>query len=136
MQILQGGAETCDCSPCRNFAGLREQLYPPEVRTLFKELGVDYRRDAEAYHICRLPNGKHSYGAWFHFVGMIEAGKDAEVPVGENSWTFDLERVSEGFSLGFTAKTGLVPEAFSGKPVVQIEIEVEAPWMIPDPEPD
>ncbi len=33
--------EGCGCDPCRNFALVREQAYPPAVIALFKELGID-----------------------------------------------------------------------------------------------
>ncbi len=135
-QMPSQSAETCGCTPCLNFAAMREQIYPPEIRRLFEELGVDYRHEVEVLHYGRLRSGQHSYGAWFHFVGHIEQGKDAAVPKGKTSWTFDLERITERFSLGFTANAHLIPEALVGKPVVQINIDVDTPWVILDEEPD
>jgi hypothetical protein len=135
-QSPQGGAQTCGCSFCRNFVTVRERIFPEEVLQLFGELGLDHRRDVEAVHYGRLPTGLHSYGTWFHLVGRIDDGKDAAVPlVGGNGFTFDLEPVGDGFSLGFTSKVDLVSEAFAGGPVAQIDIMAEAPWVIPDDEP-
>jgi hypothetical protein len=69
--ITAGGAETCNCAGCRNFLAQRDSIFPAEVLQLFLKLGVDYKRDAEIYHTARLELGRHLYGGWFHFVGII-----------------------------------------------------------------
>ena len=45
--IERGGAERCDCTPCKNFAMARERVYPAEVVRLFETLGIDRCREAE-----------------------------------------------------------------------------------------
>src|SRR5438046_2583462 len=72
-QIEMGDPEACGCCYCRNFILARDQVYPNEVLDLLHELGVDSRREREVYHMCRLPNGLHYYGGWFHLVGSIES---------------------------------------------------------------
>ncbi len=72
-------------------SGARASL-PPEVLRLFETLGVSCCREAKVFHNCRLQNGLHSYGAWFHFVGAIEDGKDAAVVDALGSTQFDLEK--------------------------------------------
>ncbi|MDQ3755101.1 MAG: hypothetical protein M3371_10255 [Acidobacteriota bacterium] len=57
---------------CWNFIEARQIIYPDEVLRLFDQLGVNYKREAEAYHMTRLDSGLHLYGAWLHFLVQIE----------------------------------------------------------------
>jgi len=45
--------------------------FPNELMMLFADLGVNYKRDAEIYHITQLESGLHQNGGWFHFIGSI-----------------------------------------------------------------
>ena len=79
-QISVGGPEACGCLFCQNFAIARSQVYPPAVLSLFKQLGVDSKHEAEVYHLGRLDPGKHLYGGWFHLVGTIASENDTIGP--------------------------------------------------------
>jgi hypothetical protein len=127
---------SCTCDYCGNFRALGAEAYPAEVRALLNNLGVDPLKAAEVVHFCRRPTGKHFYKPWFHFIGRIEGGRDAAVesPKGGRNW--DLEAIAEGCSLGFTARADLLPKAFVGNPIVQIEIQVEVPWVLPSQDPE
>jgi hypothetical protein len=135
-ELAAGGAEGCACTPCQNFAALRDETYPVEVRRLMDELGVDFRQEAEVSHYARLPSGLHAYGGWFHLVGTLEDGRDALTPISQGGYTVDLERITERFSIGFTTKLALVPACFAGRPVLQVEFSAEIPWSIPLAEPE
>ena len=125
QQIVQGGAEGCTCAPCRNFLAQRDQVFPAEVLNFFAELGVDYQRDAEIYHIAKLESGSHLYGGWFHFIGKIE--KQPPGPA----------QVSEGFTIDFIHASHLAAPSFAAKPLVQIKITAELPWIVrEEKEPD
>src|SRR5687768_14482682 len=88
-RILFGGAEECGCSGCRNFIEQREFIFPTEVLSLFAQLGINYKGDAEIYHVARLESGSHLYGGWFHFVGNIL--KESVGPVKlEDRFTIDF----------------------------------------------
>ena len=74
-QIVQGDANSCGCSGCRNFALLRNKAYPDAFRDFLDMLGVDPSKEIEAVYYG--PKGElHSYGVWFYFVGeLLEAGE-------------------------------------------------------------
>ena len=54
-------------------------------------------------------NGLHRHGGWLHFVGELEAEID------------NIERIGERFLFWLIRHTALVPAAFRGQPVVQLE---------------
>jgi hypothetical protein len=130
-----GAPEACGCAPCRNFAAQREVTYPLPALDLFASLGIEPNREAEIYHLARLASGRHLYGGWFHFVGAILDGRDAARQISEKTWQPDLEPVSDGFDLGFTSRTALVPKPFAGLPVVQVEFSAQVPWILQEDEP-
>ena len=76
-----GGSDTCPCNTCRNFAVVREEVFPGVFRSLLESLGIDPRKDAEVYHNARIAPGRHDYGGWFHFIGTLE--KDGDFPLVE-----------------------------------------------------
>jgi hypothetical protein len=119
--ISTGGAETCDCAGCRNLLAQRGSVYPAEVLDLFNEFGVNYKRDAETYHMARLETGLHLYGAWFHFVGAI-----VKEPIGPATL--------DNFTIDFIPDRSLAAKAFENQPLVQIEITVKLPWVLSEPE--
>jgi hypothetical protein len=118
------GPESCGCAPCRNWAATRERLFPREFRELLERLGVPFDRECEVYHNCRLEAGLHSYGGWYHLVGRVLSGERESSP-----------HVRFGpLSVYFHSSPALVPEAFAGQPVVQLEIDAEVPWLSEVPE--
>lgn len=52
-----GGAESCGCDDCKNFVYNREDIYPEEIKKLFDQLGIDYKKETEIGHYCRQPEG-------------------------------------------------------------------------------
>jgi hypothetical protein len=70
-QVGQGGADRCSCSGCRNFALLRDKLYPEAFRELLNLLGIDAMKEAEAVLDGPVKDNLHHYGGWFYFVGEI-----------------------------------------------------------------
>jgi hypothetical protein len=129
--ITQAAPEACGCLPCRNFAAARNRVYSATVLDLFERLGIVPVREAEVYHLAPLALGLHLYGGFLHFVGAIESGEDALT----SSGAISLEPVSDGFSLGFTARGSLVHDAFRGRPLVQLEFTAQVPWVLSEPEP-
>jgi hypothetical protein len=134
LQILSGAPETCGCVQCRNFAAARTEIYPEPVLRLFEDLGVAADREAEVYHNCQVAPGRHNYGGWFHFIGSIAADADVSRQIAPNAWTFDLEKVTDRFELGFTRRIGLLNKVFHAHPVVQLEFIAIVPWVLPEPE--
>jgi hypothetical protein len=74
-RILQGDADRCPCSGCRNFALLRDKAYPETFRAFLAKLGTDANKEGEAFSYG--PKGQgHYYGGWFYFGGeLVEVGE-------------------------------------------------------------
>jgi hypothetical protein len=120
----QNGPESCGCGPCRNWAATREQLFSNEFRELLDQFGVRFDCEREVYHNCKLESGLHSYGGWYHLVGRVLYGER------ECS-----QRVAFGaFSVFFHSSPVELPEAFADQPVVQLDFDVEVPWLSEVPE--
>ncbi len=127
-QLIAPGPETCGCAACRNFVAVRARLYPPEFRQLCARLGIQVGTEREVYDCGRTQDGRQLYGGWFHFVGRIETtpkDEDHRYTCGES-----------GFTMYFTEHLALVPEVLKGRPVVQVEFNVTAPWVLDEPAPD
>jgi hypothetical protein len=124
-----------------NFLRARERglVYPEVIIQLFEQLGIDYRRESVISHLGRFDSGLHIYDGWFHFVGSIVSGRDAQVPVGPKAWNLDPEQITSTFELGFTARIELLEPlepSFKGHPVVQLIFSaLGVPWLIGEPEP-
>lgn len=127
----------CDCTTCRNVEALGPAAFPPGAHYIFEELGIDFHKPAEVYHLTRLENGLQYYGGWYHCVGHIESGPGMQ-PRERPSSTSDFERAiaTEHFTLWCSSRHDLVPEPFRGLPLVQVEFTAELPWVISEPEPD
>jgi hypothetical protein len=125
----------CTCISCRNFEAAAGRTFPPEFVALLDTLGVDPTKPAELCHWGREPSGLYLTGGWFHFVGTILAGEDA-MPWKGNIGTFELEQLLPGLEFGLTNQLALVPQVFTGLPVVQLEFQTRVPWVLNEPEPE
>jgi len=120
----QGAPERCGCDPCRNWASTRERVLPSEFRDLLARLGIPLDGEAEVYHNGRLKPGLHYYGAWYHFVGRVLFGERECSPM-----------VAFGpLQVFFHSSPALLSEAFAGRPVVQLDVDAELPWLSQVPE--
>jgi len=135
-EVAQGSQVTCSCRDCRNFAAAFERAFPRKARDVLDELGIDHSKPAEVYTTGRVDSGLHQYGGWFHFVGRIESGADAwrQIDKEGKSFTGELKPFADHFEIGFTSRIALLPEAFHGKPVVQVEFQTHIPWVIVEPQ--
>ena len=125
--ISVAGPDRCDCAYCRNFAAVRDRVYPPEALDLFARLGINARYEAEVvdYHTVTPDDHRRLIGGWFHFVGTIEEGPDGV-----------YEPLVVGFDVGFTRRVGLVEQAFAGQQVAQVEFLTHVSWVLDEPDPD
>jgi hypothetical protein len=119
-RIACGGADTCNCLPCRNYRLVREAAYPPEFRALLAELGVDYRKELEVYFGVPLANGSHIYEGWFCFVGK----------------SYGLAMPAFGNEMDFTYRvTDSAPgpqREFDGHNAVHVAFRTIVPWLLPE----
>lgn len=119
-QILNGGADRCSCSGCRNFAKLRAETYPEAFRDLLNTLGIDPTKEGEAVHYGPKETGRHLYGGWFYFVGeVIEAGESSS-------------RAGDDFRY-WTGTSFPRPPAAFGKTVAALEFMTQVPWVLEEP---
>lgn len=126
--VALGGPESCGCNDCKNFSNNREDIYPEEIKTLFDQLGIDFKKESEICHYCRQSDGLHYYGGWFHFKGKFKV-KDCTVPTGSGGFTFDLTPINDKFSIGFRYDSALT--FFDEKEnLVQIEFDAITSWII------
>lgn len=102
----------------------RDLVLPNEFRALLDRLGIPFDRECEVFHNCRLDSGLHSYGAWYHFVGRILYGEQECSP----------QAVFGPFSVWFGSRSALLPDAFAGQPVVQLNVDAEVSWLSGVPE--
>jgi hypothetical protein len=120
----------CNCEGCRNFRALGENAFPIPFRTVAAELGIDLSKPSEIGHYDYGPGSVHDMHGWFHLVGKIKSGRDAKRQVAENSWRADDEPLLGLRELGFTDRIDLLPEAFEGLPIVQLDFRIEVPWVL------
>jgi hypothetical protein len=130
-KIETGSPEGCVCNECKNFIANREKIYPIEIKNLLNELGIDYKKESEIYHNCKLENGKHFYGGWYHFKGKIVEGKDCKINLPNGGSTFDTIPINEDFQIGFMK--GSASSFFDkeeSKNLIQIEFFANSDWVI------
>lgn len=127
-KVAVGGPESRGCNDCKNFTDNKEDIYPEEIKKLFDQLGINFKKESEICHYCRQSDGLYYYGGWFHFKGHFK-GKDCTVPTGNNAFTFDLTPINDKFSIGFRYDSALT--FFDEKEnLVQVEFDAKTPWTI------
>lgn len=127
--VLVSGAESCMCNDCKNYVAYRDKVFSDEIRELFENLGIDYKKEVEITSFETLPNGLHHIGGWFHFKGRVKKGKDYRIPIISGGHTFDLTEVTDKFSIGFAEGSDLT--YFVDKTdLVQVEFMTYIPWVI------
>jgi hypothetical protein len=127
--LTAGGADICACDGCRNFALQRERIFPDALRNFFDRSGIDYRREIEVAHICKLANGKHSYLGWFYCVGTIVSSVSAN-----NSAILynraQYVRIDEDFIIALQPHASCKVGAFKDMSVIEIDFYVDIPWTL------
>jgi hypothetical protein len=130
QSVSVSGAERCVCNNCKNYVVYRDKVFPDEIKRLFDDLGIDYKKEVEVSSFGTDVNGLHNMGGWFHFKGRVLKGKDYRVPIpGGSGYTFDLTAVADNFSIGFSEGNDLTHfEDYTG--LVQVEFMTYIPWAI------
>jgi len=130
-KIEMGSPEGCECNDCKNFSANRENIYPTEVKKLLEEFGVDYRKESEICHYCKLESGKHFYGGWFHFKGKMIDGKDCKINHPNGGSTFDSIPINDDFKIAFMKGSDLsFFDKEESKDLIQIEFLANSEWVI------
>lgn len=128
--VSVSGAESCDCNECKNYVAYRDKVFSNETKSLFNNLGIDYKKELEITSLEILPDGLHHIGGWFHFKGRILSGLNYRDPISNSTgFTYDLTKVADNFSIGFTVGNDLAHFADKAG-LVQVEFMTYIPWVI------
>lgn len=128
----------CSCPGCRNFEKAIEVL-PDEIKNFFDALGIDGKKPAEVYVNTVNADGLVSYGGFYHLCGRLLRGESAWETVKSNQKItvsrWDISKaysISKDFHISFQENCCLV-EAGCPKPVLQLEMEINVPWVLDEP---
>lgn len=105
----------CGCSDCIYYKDAIIKT-STNIQKFFSQFGIDPRKEAEVWRVCRNDDGTYYYVADYHFIGEIV---DAE----------QLEWVEiEGASFGLTNYRGnlpstMIPETFT-LPIVEMMVKI------------
>ena len=128
-RINQGDAERCGCDHCLNYIEVRERAYPEKVIESFQELGIDYKKESEVYHIHRTSQGLHNYGGWFLFAGSVECVDSTQIS--EDKRLTHYVAVDQVFSWSFSNNAGTqLQEVFNDRQLALVYFRVDVPWVI------
>lgn len=128
----------CSCPVCRNFEKAADIL-PDEIKRFFDSLGINIKKPAEVYANAVNADGLVSYGGFYHLCGRLLSGESAWVTAKSNkkatSFYWDTSKtyaVSKNFNVSFTEDCSLAEDDFP-KPVLQMEIDANIPWVLEEP---
>jgi len=128
--------ESCQCRECRNMdaAFALPDAVPAELRALLAALGAEHATWARRFHVDALDSGLHLYGGWLHVVGELVAGPECRTPIGDGAiFELALEPLGARAAVGFSRTIQLPPDVLAGRPLVQVELQVELPWVLAEP---
>jgi hypothetical protein len=118
--MVQGWAEDCGCVQCRNFAVQRDSIYPASFRSILEQLGIDERKEGEAFEYGPVGDGWHLLGGWFYLVGeMVSAGASN---VTDPAWP--------RFEYFFGRSAPTPPAIFRSGPWLALEFTVHVKWVL------
>jgi hypothetical protein len=122
----------CTCDNCRNFDAAAGRTFPPEFLALAASMGIDPTKPAELIHWGLESEGLRLTGGWFHFVGSIATGADAEEA---GTGVMHYQPLAPGIDVEMSRQIGLLPATFQNLAVVQLEFQTRVPWVLTDVEP-
>lgn len=124
------GPACAPCPSCENYIALREGDLPAEFWKLLDTLGIAFAKPAELCLAEPAAGQWVNYSLWYHFVGRIISGADCWKPTSETFSMYDGEKIAPNLSLGFSSRRELVNDAFAADSIVQLEVVVNAPWVL------
>jgi hypothetical protein len=128
--FVSDGAATCGCGNCENYLACRNDIFPDEVKKLFENLGIDYKKDVDIMTNYKTSDGLYNTMGWFHFKGRIIAGETSAIPLPEgNGYSITLINIVENFSIGFSNRDNL--SSFENNDdVIELTFETNIPWVL------
>ncbi len=134
-QKMTSQPEGCTCTPCENYLDNREQIYPNEIKKLFNQLGIDYRKESEVFEGGRSGNGQYQYVGYFFFIGRFYRvrKRDKKHRAKMSRLVKQMAAVTRTFGIDFSKKPGspMVTELFGDtNGFIEIEVAFQIPWTI------
>jgi hypothetical protein len=127
-------SEVLQCAPCQsceNYLAMGNSNLPTAFWELLEALGITFAKPAEICLACPSTGSNVLNGVWYHSVGRIVAGADVWKPHDDgNSGSWDGEDLAPGVSFGFSSKQDLMDDAFAGQSTIQVEFQVQIPWVL------
>ena len=115
--------EGCDCINCQNFVRAYEG-FDPQIKEFFETLGVDICKapDMSVFYGTSKSNTLH-YEGWCHLCGTILSGENRD-----EVWTY---AVTDTCRVSFREHCDLLKADFP-RPVFQMDVQIEVPWLFED----
>jgi hypothetical protein len=126
-------SEELSCAVCasdENYLALREGHMPQAFWSLLDSLAITFAKPAEIGYPETWTEKSVQCGVWYHLVGRIVSGADCWKPCGADWTSYDGEEIAPGVSMGFGSKAHLVNDAFANKPIIQLDLRLEVPWVL------
>lgn len=101
QQVEMAGTQSCICDTCKYFETIADEVYPDEIKQLFKKLGVDVNKNYEVFDLEGEKNERCFHGV-FHFKGDLIAGDDCWIQTGPGAHSLKLLPVNDIFMIGFS----------------------------------
>ncbi|MCM3597208.1 hypothetical protein M4D55_15645 [Metabacillus idriensis] len=114
----------CHCLDCLNFYEYMKSFSNLESKFL-NSLGITPSKCVHLSEFGPNENGLHLYSGCYHIVGKIRKGE----PVNTDTWNDENVGKIGHFTFVFLNDLQFVPGGFT-KPTLQIDFEMEIPWVI------
>lgn len=114
---------------CKNYVAYLNKVFSDEIKQLYADLGIAFKKELEITLLEILPDGLHHIGGWFNFKGRLATGQSCRVPIHENTgFTFDMTKVEDNFAIGCADGSDLAHLTFKIG-LFQVEFTF-IPWTI------
>lgn len=130
-------SEGCSCDGCQNYEKAI-QFVDNEIKSIFKQLGIDKSKVAEIY-VNYSENNILYYGGFYHICGKIISGISpwqlvSKTHQGQASVLIkdSMICIGEKFKFAFQEECSLLSDSFP-RPCFQMEILISLPWMLNNP---
>ena len=125
-QRKTGSAKSCNCIHCKNFSANRDRIFPEKFKKFLAQLGIDYTKEAEVYHMGETENNRHFYGGWFHVKGKT-VNKNISIATNtDNTIVINKDfqfKIIQNSSLSFFSKE-------EHNNLIQIEFFAYSDWVV------
>jgi hypothetical protein len=122
--LARGKRRQCNCAYCRNYRVVREDARPRVLTEILFTFGIDPDMEAEVSEHGPATSGNRVYSGWYSFAGQVrrDAGDRMLVLPPDAPGTVQWQ-------VFFTPGRSLAFDTFGDEPLVQLEFQVELPWV-------